>query len=131
MNIKLKRGDHPALPDSIKELIANNKPFYKIKYLTPAARVVEAEEAQGILNTLEFIGGVAGIDPNIQHKFKLDKMAERVARIYGTSEEMIVSDDEYQNTLQQIAESRRSQEEVERAKTAASAVKEASQVQSA
>lgn len=49
-----------VIPDEIAKRMISGEDVYKIKFFTPAMRIMQAEEAEGILRSWEFAGQLAG-----------------------------------------------------------------------
>lgn len=87
-------GEQPLIiPDVIARLIQQGKEFYEIKYFTPAARIMEAEEATGIMDTVNFAAQLAQQtqNPELFDGIDLDKAIETVARVRGAPSRILKS----------------------------------------
>lgn len=78
----------PTIPPRIAERMILGEDVYKIEYFTPAMRVIQAEEAEGILRTIEFAGMTAGLDPASLDNIDLDVAIRRFRKIAGAPSEM-------------------------------------------
>ena len=64
---------------------------YKIQFLTPAMRLVQAELMGGILNTWKFANDIAQAQPEIYDKLDEDESIDLVARYSGAPNSIIRS----------------------------------------
>lgn len=65
------------IPDEIAQLMVAGKDVYKIKYVTPAARIMEAEEQQGMIETANFAAELAQSIPDVMDNFDTDIIVRR------------------------------------------------------
>lgn len=80
-------GKQPEyIPDEIAKAIDSGEDFYEIKYLTPAARGMRAEEVLAIMRTWEFAGQAAPVKPEMLDNLNEDKSIRLLAKILGTEE---------------------------------------------
>lgn len=88
----LKLGIDPILiPGELLLLMESGRDFYKIQYISPAKRAMEAEEAQGILTTFEFATNNAAVAPQILDNLDVDGIVKRIAEITGIPRDLISS----------------------------------------
>lgn len=78
-----------VIPEEIAKRMAKGEDVYRIRFFTPAMRIMQAEEAEGILRSWEFVGqlasfGVASAADNYDEDFAARKMAD----ILGAPSEM-------------------------------------------
>ena len=85
--------DLPLIPEGIARMSGSDEDVYTVKYKTPAARDMEAEEVSGIINTMETAKGIADIYPEIVDKINWEAALERVAAV-GSASGIMHSDDE-------------------------------------
>lgn len=85
-------GEEPIIiPDEVAKLIMSGKDFYEIKFASPAARMMEAEEANGVRRTWEFAASIVGVDPEIMDGLDADKSLEIIGRNVGAPPEILVA----------------------------------------
>lgn len=125
-NMKLEDGDFGVMPDDpeaddpdaiiippdIAERIREGKTVYTIRYITPAQRIMESEEAIGIQRSWEFAAGVNAQVPNAVDRLKADESIETFHKFMGAPLSLVASDDE----VRQIRDAR--DEEVKQARAA-------------
>ena len=71
------------IPNAIAQMINEGKKPYKIKFLSPAARTMRAEELAGIQQSLTAIANLAGIVPDIVDNINTDKAAHLIVELTG------------------------------------------------
>lgn len=71
------------IPDVIVELMVAGKEAYKIKFITPAARIMEAEEQQGMIETANFAAELAQAVPDVMDNFDFDAQVRRFSQNSG------------------------------------------------
>ncbi len=113
------------IPDEVATLIRRGDDFFDIKYFSPAVRMMEAEEASGIVETWRFIGQLAQTNPEVLDTVDADESGKRFGRSQGSQE--IFRDDE---TIKQIrserAQAQQRQAEIEAREKQAGTVKDLS-----
>lgn len=84
------RGEKPlVIPDAIQRRIDEGREAYEIQYVSPAKRMMQAEEVQGIMTTWEFAGNLAGAAPDIIDHLDPDETIKRLAELTGAPSEII------------------------------------------
>jgi len=77
-------GEKPlVIPDAILKRIKAGRESYLIQYMSPAKRMMQAEEAQGIMTTWEFAGNLAAAVPEIVDHLDPDVSIKRLAELTG------------------------------------------------
>jgi ATP-dependent 26S proteasome regulatory subunit len=64
---------------------------FKVTYISPAARVMRAEELSGIQRTLSFVVEVANVRPEVLDNIDLDEVVRMFADLTGAPAAIIVS----------------------------------------
>ena len=77
------------IPEQIAERIVNGLEFFNIKFISPAARAMNAEQVQGLLATLQFTTQAAGLDQKAPDVIDVDKTIKRIAELTGAPEEVV------------------------------------------
>ena len=77
------------IPDEIAERMIAGEDVYRIKFFTPAMRIMQAEEAEGILRSWEFAGQLAsfGVESALDNLDE-DESVRRMADIQGAPSEI-------------------------------------------
>ena len=83
-----RSGRLPEPPESIAEQ------ELKIEYVSPLARAQRQSETQGIMRTLEFIGPIAGMDPQAAQVVKGADTVRHIAELNGVPPMLLKSDEE-------------------------------------
>jgi hypothetical protein len=110
------------IPDTVVELMESGEDVFDLEYFTPAKRIMQSEEAEAILRTVEHAGqyvelGKEGVLDNINE----DKSLEIYAGIVGAPSEMFNSKEE----INKIREAKAAAAEDARMQEQAGAVAEA------
>lgn len=95
------------IPQEIADRMIKGKNVYDIKYISPAARVMEAEEAQGITQTMQLAGELAPAMPEVADVINFEAGMRRFAEISGGPMSMINSSEK----IQQIRADRAAQQQ--------------------
>ena len=83
----LKRGLQPQIiPESIEEAMRQGEKVFDIKFTTPAARALKADEIQGIITTTEYTTLAIAIDPEAGDNLNMDKTVRKIAELSGMSQ---------------------------------------------
>lgn len=88
---KTSGRDIDYVPKAVAELIASGQDFYNIVYLSPAARMLETAEAEGVVRTWEFAGGIAKMAPTILDNLDADASLKIIARTSGAPSQIMFS----------------------------------------
>lgn len=120
-----------TIPEAIVNMQGSNKRVYTIRYLTPAAREQQAEEAQGILNWYQFIGSVAQYDQTILDIPNHERSEKRLGEIWSVPEECRNTKEELKAIRDQKAQAANQQAEMETAEKMAGVAKDAAMAQNA
>lgn len=92
----LDNGGDPTvlqIPAEIAERIEEGREWFKIRYLTPAMRVMRSEEATGIISTFNFAGGVAETWPEGLDVLDITEAIKRLGVINGMPSQIRKSDE--------------------------------------
>jgi hypothetical protein len=103
-----------VIPDAIAELIRNGQEAYKIRFVSPAARTMRAEELTGIQQSLTAIANLAGIVPDIMDNVDTDEAAELIIQLTGAPTSILHGSDV-------VAELRKQRAQVQQQQAAAAA----------
>ena len=97
MELLLMGKDVVILPDEIIHAILQDKDFYEIRFISPAARMLQLEEAQGIVEVLRVTTEAGAVFPQALDSFNIDEMLKRLAQILGVSIDVLNSTEVVQN----------------------------------
>lgn len=88
----LAQGIEPLyIPDPVKERIMADKEVYRINFISPATRIMQAEELQGLEQTVTFAANTAGVKPEIMDNLDTDWIIRRVQELTGAPRETVIS----------------------------------------
>jgi hypothetical protein len=79
-----RRPQH-YIPDAIAKLINSGQNGYKIRFVSPAARTMRAEELQGIQQSLTAVINMSQAVPDILDTINTDKAAELIVELSGAN----------------------------------------------
>jgi len=132
--IAMSKGEEPVIiPDEIAKLILGGKEFYEIKFLSPAARMMEAEEANGIRRTYQDALMIAQAEGNVDVLDGLegDKAIEILSRNNGAPPEILAARDKIEAIRQQRAQIMEQQAQAQQAAQEVAIAAEASNIKPA
>lgn len=101
--------DAGAAPEPPEALLASGAGL-NIEYESPLARAQKAEQAAGIMRTVDIMNVLTPLDPSVKHKLNLPKALELVAYIYSCPAELIRGDEEWMELVQREQEAIAEQE---------------------
>lgn len=104
--VLVRAGRLPEPPESISEL------ELKIEYVSPLARAQRQTETQGIMRTLEFVGPIAGMDPQAAQIIKGADTVRHIAELNGVPPMLLKSDDELMAEIQAQQEAQAAQQQM-------------------
>jgi hypothetical protein len=88
----IRKGIEPIyIPEELLNIMATGQEFYKIQYVSPAKRIMQSEEAQGILTTFNFAAEVSAVAPQALDNIDVDKAVKKLAEISGIPTDIINS----------------------------------------
>ena len=79
------------IPDAVAKLAVDGEDMYDIEFISPAARIMQASELNGITQTLEVAGGLGGLNPDSLDNVDFDELMRRVIMYTGAPEEILNS----------------------------------------
>ena len=83
-------GEVPLIiPDAILKRIEAGREAYQIQYMSPAKRMMQAEEVQGIMTTWEFAGNLAPVAPQLLDNLDADRTIRRLSELTGAPAEIV------------------------------------------
>jgi hypothetical protein len=101
-----RAGRLPGPPESIAEQ------ELKIEYVSPLARAQRQSETQGIMRTLEFIGPIAGMDPQAAQVIKGADTVRHVAELNGVPPMLLKSNEELMEEAKAQQEAQAAQQQM-------------------
>lgn len=100
-------GTPRYIPDSVAQLMRLGRDVYTIKFINPAARIMQSEELLGLQRLTEYTIGVAQAQPEALDNINIDSLIHKVKSLTGASEEVMNSMD----TVAKIREARAQQQQ--------------------
>jgi hypothetical protein len=86
---EIERKEPLIIPPEVVELMTQGKDVYEIEYFTPAMRIMQAEELEGIIRTWEFINMNAQTAPTMADNVDSDISVRRFAETAGAPSETL------------------------------------------
>lgn len=124
----IEQGGEPFyIPDVVANLMLMGKQVYKVKFVCPAARIMQSEELLGIQRTAEFALGVVPAQPEVLDILDLDDMIRRVADLTGAPEQIVRPTDTVENIRKNRAEQQQALQEEEQARNNSETVRNIAQ----
>lgn len=125
-NEALARGEDPlVIPNDVAKLMLEGKVFYKVKYLSPAARLMRAAQAENIQLFSNFVDQRAAINPRVSNRLDDDKAIKLMGEALSVPGEIVRSDEEFDERDALTQENEKLRGELEAAQAGASALKDA------
>lgn len=118
----------PLIPKDIAEAFLNGEDVYVIEYLTPAARMLQSEEAQNMVTSFNETMQYAQADPNVLDEIDLDKATRRTYELRGLRDILRPSEDVEKIRIEKAKLQQEQAEQAQQAQEVATA-KEASEIQ--
>ncbi len=121
------REDPLTVPKKIADVVNSGRVPYKIKYLTPASRLLRAETAEGILRLWDATGGMANVVAEAADRLDPDASISQLADLWGAPEDIIRDDKVVENIRKVRAETNAQNQKLALAQAQANIVKTASE----
>lgn len=115
------------IPPEVVELMERGENVYNIEYFTPAMRIMQAEEAEGILRTWQVVAELDGVSPTMKDNLNEDESIRRLAFVNGAPSEILFAPDDVEDGRQKKLEAQQKQQEMEQQQAAAEAMRNAGQ----
>lgn len=112
------------IPQEVAERMMKGKNIYDIKYISPAARTMEAEEAQGITQTMQLAGELAPAMPEVADVIDFEYGMRRFTEISGAPRGMINSGEKIAAIREQRAAQQQAMAQMEVIKGGAKSAKD-------
>ncbi len=112
------------LPDKFIDAMQSGEDLYSIEYMTPAARDLQAEEGQGMMETIDMAANLAQFDQQIPASIDANWTLQRFAEIRGANTKMIRSQKDAQKIIDANNEAAAKAQEAEVAKLNAGVAKD-------
>ena len=104
--VLVRSGRLPDAPESMSER------ELKIEYVSPLARAQRQSETQGIMRTLEFVGPIAGMDPQAAQVMKGADTVRHIAELNGVPSVLLKSAEELAAEAQAQAQAQQAQQQM-------------------
>ncbi len=115
MEFILLGRDYNYLPDDIINAIMQDKDFFEIRFISPAARMLQTEEANGIMSVIKVATEAGAAFPHALDPINIDEMIKRLSEILGVSINVLNSTETIKLIRQGRAEAQAAQTQLEQA----------------
>jgi len=117
-----------VIPDEVARLMLSGRDVYRIEYFTPALRIMQAEEANGIMQTIEAAGIMTKSGfPEVNDNVDGDIALRRYSDIVGAPSEILKAPKDVEVMRVERDKQLRQAQELEQAKNVAEAARNAGQ----
>jgi hypothetical protein len=116
-----------VIPDDVLDLIIAGEDVFEIEYFTPAMKIMQAEEAEGILRSWEAAGLMAQLRPDVVDVLDADESLKRFTGISGAPSEIIKADKTVKDMREARDQAAQEQAQLEQAQMATDAMRNAGQ----
>lgn len=113
------------VPEDVMQLVNSGQEFYDIQFISPAARLLQFEELQGLHKTVELGAGLASMVPDAIDIVDFDKLYKMAIELNTANGELLRSDTEVADIRQQRAEQQQRMMELEAQKLEAEGANQA------
>lgn len=122
-------GENPIIiPDEVAKLMLAGKDVYQIEYFTPALRVMQAEELDGIYRTWQSASEIAAAGvPEVLDNLDADESIRRVSNIAGAPTEILRAEKDIEEMRAERDRIRQQQMQLEQAKQTSEALRNVGQ----
>lgn len=120
-----------VIPEKISKMQGSGERVYRIRYMTPAQREQEAEQAQGILNLFEFAGNMAPVTRVPMQLLNAERATRKLGDIWSVPEDCLNDEDELKAIQERDAEQAEKANALIEGQAAAGIAKDAAMAQNA
>lgn len=126
--VEINGEDPIIIPDAVAKLMVAGKEIFDIEYFTPALRIMQAEEADGILRTWQTAGEIAktGVT-DVLDNLDADESIRRTSNIAGAPSEILRAAKDVEIIREERDKQRQAAAEMEQARLATEAMRNAGQ----
>jgi hypothetical protein len=96
------------IPQAVLQRMKTGQEVYEIQFISPATRIMQAEELQGIEHTLQVGVEAGGVAPQIIDNIDMDFTVRRIQELTGAPSEMI-------NSMEVVVKVRKAREQMQKA----------------
>lgn len=101
------------IPEEVVELMVAGEDVYEIEYFTPAMRIMQAEELEGLASVVEMSGAVGNLDPNALLAVDFRKLLSLFTERTSSPSDIRRAEGEIEEILEQQAAAAQAQAEQE------------------
>lgn len=112
-------GEVDLIPERIAQRLLDGEEAYQVIYTTPADRVTNAEQLDGMLQVINMNQQLAQTNPEAVMFLDIPKIEENAIRLFGAPSDMIKHEDEVAEELRQQQEQLAQQQQLNQAEQVA------------
>jgi len=113
------KGEVELIPERIAERLIKGEDAYQITYTTPADRVTNIDELQGMLETININQTLAATNPEAVLFLDVEEIQKHAVRLTGAPPSMIKHIDEVKEIMRQREEQAAQQQQIDQAEQVA------------
>jgi hypothetical protein len=98
---------------------------YRLNFISPAARLMKLEEAQGTERLTNYVAAVSQFKPEVLDNVNFDESARAMQRLGGASQKLLYSPEQVERMRRDRAQAQAQQQEIEQQMAGAAAFKDA------
>lgn len=118
------------IPADIVKAMQRGQKVYKIKYISPASRIMQTEELQGVVQAMDITIGAAPSFPEMADGYDPDKLRNKINELSGVDEEILRDDKTIKAIRAARAEAQKAIQQMEQIQTGADVGMKVAQAQS-
>lgn len=122
-------GEVITIPQEIASKLLAGEEVFKIKYISPAERSIQAEKVQGNLATLNTVLQASQVQPEVIDVIDLDALVKDTAELTGASKKVMNSLEVVQQIRKARAQQQAQQQELEQAREGSETMRNIAQAQ--
>jgi hypothetical protein len=88
------------IPEEVASLIKAGDDFYELQFISPAARIMRAEELRGLKNAIGLSVEIREADPKPLMRYNMEKVIDLVNELEGVPDSVMLSDEDYKAEVQ-------------------------------
>ena len=118
------------LPEAVQQAMVNELPIYEIEYVSPAARVMQTEQMQGLTSFLDISIGVGQAFPESLDNIDIDAIVKEAAELTNIGEDKLNDMDTIKAIREARAQAQQQAAQMEQAQVASDVGMKSAQAQS-
>lgn len=128
---KIVGRDTLKVPDAVVSAAQQGLETYRVRFISPATRFMQAEKLQGVFTVADFAEKATGAFPGIEDNFNPDKIARRVVENSGAPNDILRTEDEVKKIREARAQQAQQAQQLQATQMAAQAARDMGQAKQA